>query len=138
MTSQGQHLVLLVEDNPGDVALTCELLEDGPVPVRVEAVGDGERALARLQSNEQTPTLVLLDLNLPRLSGHEVLETMRNDPELALLPVVVVSSSDADSDVRRSYEAGANCYVVKPLGIAEHEALLRSLSTFWLTQARLP
>jgi CheY-like chemotaxis protein len=135
--------VLLVDDNPGDADLTKETLEAGKLHLDVAVVTDGEAALAYLRgeppfAGAEPPDLVLLDLNLPRLSGREVLAAIKGDPVLRALPVVVLSSSDAEQDILRSYQLGANCYVTKPVGLASFQAIVRSVETFWFTVVKLP
>ena len=135
--------VLLVEDNPGDVRLTEEAFREGDVPVELHVVGDGNEALAFLRregdhADAPRPNLVLLDLNLPRMNGDEVLETLDGDPEFSGIPVVVLTSSDAETDVTRSYELNANAYVTKPVDPAEFIEMVRTLERFWLSTVRLP
>jgi chemotaxis family two-component system response regulator Rcp1 len=135
--------VLLVEDNEADVRLTREALrEDGP-PVHLSTVGDGEQALAFLRREEgyaeaPRPDLVLLDLNLPRKDGLEVLEELRADPDLAALPVIVLTTSTAGRDVSACYARGANCFLVKPLELDGFIALIGAIRAFWLGVAKLP
>ena len=135
--------VLLVEDNEADVRLTREALREAGEEVRLESVGDGEQALAYLRREDGfadvlCPDLVLLDLNLPRKNGLEVLEEMRADPELASIPVIMLTTSSAEHDVVACYSRGANCFVVKPLELDEFMELIDSIRDFWLGVARLP
>ena len=135
--------VLLVEDNEADVRLTREALREAGEDVRLSAVGDGERALAYLRridgyAGALRPDLVLLDLNLPRKNGLEVLEEMRADAELAAIPVIVLTSSSARSDVEACYVRGANAFVVKPLELDAFMDLIGVIRAFWLEVARLP
>ena len=135
--------VLLVEDNEADVRLTREALREGGRTVRLSAVGDGERAMAYLRNESgyedvATPDLVLLDLNLPRKNGLEVLEEMRADPDLACIPVIMLTTSSAEHDIVASYSRGANCFVVKPLELDAFVDLIGAIRTFWLGVARLP
>ena len=135
--------VLLVEDNEADVRLTREALREPGPPVRLWSVADGEQALAFLRRQDgftdaQRPDLVLLDLNLPRKGGLEVLEELRADTELATVPVVVLSSSDAEHDVLSSYAHGARSYVVKPHDLDAFIDVIAALRAFWLGVARLP
>jgi chemotaxis family two-component system response regulator Rcp1 len=139
----GTARVLLVEDNEADVRLTREALREAGDAVRLSAVGDGEQALAFLRRQDgyagvPRPDLVLLDLNLPRKNGLEVLEEMRADPELAAIPVIVLTSSAAASDVAACYSRGANAFVVKPLELDEFMRLISAIRAFWLGVARLP
>ncbi len=135
--------VLLVEDNPGDVDLTRETLEEGKVQVNLSIAYDGVDAIEQLQTAvaagaDALPDLVLLDLNLPRRSGRDVLAHMRSEPLLRRVPVVVLTSSDAERDIVSSYELGANCYVTKPVGLEQFETIVRSIEDFWFVVARLP
>ena len=135
--------VLLVEDNEADVRLTREALREAGDSIRLSSVGDGELALAYLRNERgyedvARPDLVLLDLNLPRKNGLEVLEEMRADPELASIPVIMLTTSSAEHDVVACYSRGANCFVVKPLELDEFMELIDSIRDFWLGVARLP
>lgn len=142
MTTQPVH-VLLVEDNPGDVDLTRETLESGKLVLQISVVSDGAMALDFVLKRPpfegaQRPDLILLDLNLPMVNGREVLAEIRKQPDLRRIPVVVLTSSDAEQDVLRSYELGANCYVTKPVGLKEFQAIVRSVEDFWFTVVKLP
>lgn len=134
--------VLLVEDNHADVDLTREILEPAPMRLNLSVVTDGIQALAFLRGSAcaQTirPDLILLDLNLPRKNGWEVLLEIKDDPNLRLIPVVVLTSSDAEADVVRSYELGANCYVIKPGNLRAFQDTMKAVERFWFTTARLP
>jgi two-component system, chemotaxis family, response regulator Rcp1 len=135
--------ILLVEDSPGDVRLTQEALKEGRVANRLHVVGDGEEALAYLRregrfADATEPGLVLLDLNLPRLDGREVLRVMKSDPELKRIPVVVLTTSTADADVLRVYDLAGNCYIAKPVDYDRFIEVVRSIEDFWLTVVRLP
>jgi chemotaxis family two-component system response regulator Rcp1 len=135
--------VLLVEDDPGDVELTKASLAQAKIRVSLSVVGDGEEAIAYLNrsgayKHAPTPDLVLLDLNLPRKSGGEVLTEMRNDPVLKRIPVVILTTSDADEDIVRSYTNGANCYVTKPVGLQEFDKVVHSIADFWFAVVKLP
>ena len=135
--------VLLVEDNEADVRLTREALREAGGNVRLSAVADGDKALAFLRREDgfgdaPRPDLVLLDLNLPRKSGLEVLEEMRADDALARIPVIVLTSSAAQSDVEDAYAGGANAFVVKPLELDAFMDLIGAIRGFWLEVARLP
>ena len=131
--------VLLVEDNPADVRLTAEALKDGCVRSVLRVVGDGVEALAYLRDRRaRRPDIILLDLNLPRKGGREVLAEIKSDPALQAIPVVVLTTSQADADVAQCYALHANCYVVKPV---EYEAFVRVIHTFrdfWLNSVLLP
>jgi chemotaxis family two-component system response regulator Rcp1 len=135
--------ILLVEDNAGDVRLTREALREARVDVELIAVSDGEEALAYLRkegrhSDARRPDLVLLDLNLPKRNGLEVLEDMRRDPALRLLPVIMLTTSAAAHDVSACYDRGVNSYVVKPLDLDDFTSVVRAIDAFWLQTARLP
>lgn len=135
--------ILLVEDNPGDVRLTREALREGRVPMQVAVAADGVEALAYLRREgpygaAERPDMILLDLNLPRKDGREVLAEIKADDDLRRIPVVVMSSSDAEEDVTRSYELHANCYVRKPGDYDAYLRAVRSIEEFWLQTVRLP
>jgi CheY-like chemotaxis protein len=135
--------VLIVEDNPGDARLTQEALSSGTPPKRLHLIGDGEAALAFVRrqgdfTHAPRPDLILLDLNLPRCGGRDVLAALKADPALRSIPVVVLSTSDAERDVHDCYDLGANCYLVKPVVLDEFLELMRSLEQFWLHAVRLP
>jgi len=135
--------VLLVEDNEADVRLTREALREAGEDVRLSAVGDGEQALAYLRreagfAEAPRPDLVLLDLNLPRKNGLEVLDELRADERLAAIPVIVLTSSAARADVEAAYTRGANAFVVKPLELDAFMDLIGAIRGFWLEVAQLP
>jgi len=135
--------VLLVEDNEADVRLTREALREAGENVRLSSVGDGEQALAYLRrldgfADAPRPDLVLLDLNLPRKNGLEVLDELRADPSLAPIPVIMLTSSAARSDVEAAYARGANAFVVKPLELDAFMELIGAIRGFWLEVAQLP
>ncbi len=135
--------VLLVEDNEADVRLTREALREPGPPVRLSSVADGEQALAFLRregayAEAPRPKLVLLDLNLPRKDGREVLEELKSDQTLSRIPVIVLTTSAAESDILHSYDLQANCFITKPLDLDEYFSVVRSIEDFWLTTARLP
>jgi CheY-like chemotaxis protein len=135
--------ILLVEDNPGDVRLIQEALRDGKVWNNPHVVSDGEAALdfvyrrgAYLDSPR--PDLILLDLNLPKKDGREVLAVIKSDPELKRIPVVVLTTSKEEEDVLRAYNLAANCYVAKPVEFDEFMKVIRMIEDFWLTIVALP
>ena len=134
--------ILLIEDNPGDVRLTQEAFREGKIENRMTIVGDGEAAMEllrdRVARGEPKPGLILLDLNLPRKDGRQVLAELKSDPALRLIPVVVLTSSAAERDVIESYERNVNAYVTKPIDIEEFLAAVRALEGFWLAVVRLP
>lgn len=135
--------VLLVEDNPGDAHLTRDTLEQSKLLIQITVAADGEEALDRLlgrgaYAESALPDLIVLDLNLPRLSGREVLAEMRRHEQLRGIPVVVLTSSDAEKDVVMSYQLGASCYVTKPVGLEAFQAIVESIESFWFTVVKLP
>ena len=135
--------ILLVEDDIGDIDLTKEALEESKLQVSLNVVRDGVDAIAYLrQEGEYTqatrPDLILLDLNLPRLNGREVLQEIKNDDKLKLIPIVVLTTSDTHEDIRSSYDLGANCYINKPLGMDEFIQIVRAIENFWFTIVQLP
>ncbi|MFB6136539.1 MAG: response regulator [Halobacteriaceae archaeon] len=135
--------ILLVEDNPGDVRLTEKGLERAKIINNLHVVGDGVEAMAFLRGegdheDAPRPDLVLLDLNLPRMNGREVLEEMKSDPDLRRIPVVVLTSSAAEEDIVESYDLHANAYLTKPVGIDGFVEVVESIEDFWLTVVKLP
>ena len=135
--------VLLVEDSPGDVRLTKELFRDVNDAVHLHVATDGVEAMAFLRregihANAPRPDFVLLDLNLPKMDGREVLALIKNDERFKTIPTVILTTSDAEVDVVRSYELHANCYLKKPVELEAFESVVRSINQFWLTTARLP
>ncbi len=129
--------ILVVEDNPADVRLLEEAAREAELKADLTTAADGERALAHMR-NGGRPDLVLLDLNLPRKNGLEVLEEMRADPDLACVPVIMLTTSSAEHDVVACYSRGANCFVVKPLELDAFMDLIGAIRRFWLGVARLP
>lgn len=135
--------ILLVEDNPGDVRLTIEALKEGKVRNRLSVARDGVEALAFLRqegahARASRPDLILLDLNLPRKDGREVLAEVKADPFLRRIPVVVLTTSKAEEDILRTYDLHANCYIAKPVDLDQFIAVVRSIDDFWLSVVRLP
>ncbi|WP_319431353.1 response regulator [Mycobacterium sp. RTGN5] len=135
--------ILLVEDNPGDVRLTQEALRGARVANDLHVVGDGEEAIEYLRRRGRyvdapRPDIILLDLNLPRLDGREVLIDIKSDPDLAKIPIIVLTSSSAERDIQSAYELHANCYISKPVDFTEFIEAVRSLEGFWLRIVRLP
>lgn len=135
--------ILLVEDNPGDARLTQEALREGKIRNNLHHVRDGVEALAFLKREGEfakapKPDLVLLDLNLPRKDGREVLAEMKQDPRLRTIPVVVLTTSEAEKDIVRSYELHANCYITKPVGLEQFISIVREIESFWLAVVTLP
>ena len=135
--------VLLVEDDPGDVVLIREAFQDNKVHNRLDVVSDGVQALEFLRregehADAPRPDLVLLDLNLPRKDGREVLGELKDDAELHRIPVIVLTTSAAEQDILRSYDLQAACYITKPVDLDEFISVVRSIETFWLSIVRLP
>ncbi|WP_440222443.1 response regulator [Dokdonella sp. MW10] len=135
--------ILLVEDNEGDVRLTREAFAEGHIRNRLHVVNDGEQALAFLRregawKDAPQPDLVLLDLNLPRLDGREVLSAIKVDPRLKHIPVVVLTSSRTEQDLLRAYDLHANCFITKPVEFEQFIEVIRSIENFWLTIVVLP
>jgi chemotaxis family two-component system response regulator Rcp1 len=141
MTTSSHIKVLLVDDNEADVDLTHETLKDGKLKMSIEVARDGVEALEvlqKLQASGDVPDLILLDLNMPRLDGRGFLAEMRKHDAFRIIPVVVLTSSDAERDVVKSYELGANCYVNKPIGLEAFQTIVRAVESFWLTVVKLP
>jgi CheY-like chemotaxis protein len=131
--------ILLVEDNPGDVRLTIEALRDSTLDHRLSVARDGVEALAFLRREGAIrPDLILLDLNLPRKDGREVLAELKADAALHTIPVVVLTTSRAELDVQNSYELQANCFITKPVDLMQFMTVVRSIEDFWLTIVTLP
>ena len=130
--------ILMVEDNPGDVRLAKEALRDAKVRNDMVVAPDGERAMEILTGAERLPDLVLLDLNLPKRHGREVLAQMKSDDGLKRIPVVVLTSSQAEEDVLGTYDLHANCYITKPLDLDQFVKVVNSIEDFWLTIVTLP
>ena len=135
--------VLLVEDNPGDVRLTQEVFKEAKILHHLNVVGDGVDAMAFLRreggyAHVVRPDLVLLDLNLPRKSGRDVLEEIKGDPALRNIPIVVLTTSRAEQDVLDAYEHHANCYIAKPVDLEQFVDIVRSIGQFWLSIVELP
>ena len=135
--------ILLVEDSPSDTRLTVEAMKEGKIANHLRHVEDGEEAMAFLRrrgaySDAPRPDLILLDLNLPRKDGREVLAELKQDPRLRTIPVVVLTTSRAEQDVLRSYELHANCYITKPVDFQQFLGVVKSIEQFWLTVVTLP
>ncbi|MBN2505324.1 MAG: response regulator [Verrucomicrobia bacterium] len=135
--------ILLVEDNPGDARLTIEAFKEAKVRNRLVHVKDGAEALAFLYREEPythapRPDLILLDLNMPRKDGREVLQHIKADPRLRRIPVVVLTTSQAEQDVQRAYNLNANCYITKPVDLDQFLNVIRCIEEFWLTIVKLP
>jgi CheY-like chemotaxis protein len=135
--------VLLVEDDPGDVLITREAFEENKVRNKLNVVNDGVKALAYLRregcyADAPRPDLILLDLNLPKMGGHEVLEHIKSDADLQRIPVVVLTTSDAEEDVLRSYNLHANAYVTKPVDFERFLSVVRQIDDFFVSVVKLP
>ncbi|HEY2989218.1 MAG TPA: response regulator [Candidatus Binatia bacterium] len=142
-TTNGSAKILLVEDNPGDVRLTKEALKEGKILNEVSVVEDGVEALAFLRregcyGEAATPDLILLDLNLPKKDGREVLEEIKGDAELKKIPVVVLTTSAAERDILKAYNLHANCYITKPVDLEQFIKVVQLIEDFWLTIVKLP
>lgn len=143
MTNAEPIEILLVEDNPGDVDLTLEALEDAKLRNNVHVTEDGVEAMEFLRREGEyagapRPDLVLLDLNMPRKDGREVLTDLKEDPDLRRIPVVVLTTSEDEQDVLDAYEHSANAYIVKPVDFQQFFRTVKSLEDFWFTVVRLP
>ncbi|MHB8836968.1 MAG: response regulator [Candidatus Methylomirabilia bacterium] len=130
--------ILLVEDNPGDVRLTTEALRETKLANRLSVVGDGDAALAFLRregkyADAPRPALILLDLNLPRKSGREVLQEIKRDPDLLTIPVAILTTSRSEEDVARAYGLHANCYISKPLDMDQFYKVVAAIENFWFS-----
>ncbi len=135
--------ILLVEDDPGDVDLFREVLKEVNLRIHLATVEDGENAMLYLRRKPPyervvRPQMIFLDLNLPRKDGREVLQEIKDDPTLLEIPVVVLSTSDAESDIRKSYRYGANCFLTKPVGLDAFSRMIRLVNEFWFTLSKLP
>jgi two-component system, chemotaxis family, response regulator Rcp1 len=135
--------VLLVEDSPGDVRLTRESFREANESIRLHVATDGVEAMAFLRhedvyADSPRPDIILLDLNLPRLDGREVLSLLKDDDELRTIPIVILTTSEAEADILRSYQLQANCYLTKPVQLEAFESLVKSINDFWLTKVKLP
>jgi len=135
--------VLLVEDSPGDVRLMREVLRDSTNLIRLHVASDGVEALAFLtrsgtQANAPRPDLILLDLNLPKMDGREVLAHIKEDDSLKSIPTVVLTTSEAEADIVNSYQLHANCYMSKPVQLEAFESLVKHITDFWLNKVKLP
>ena len=135
--------ILLVEDNPGDVRLTREAMMEAKIHNQLQVVSDGVEAMAFLRrqgpyANAVRPHLILLDLNLPRKDGREVLAEVKQDPDLRRIPVVILTTSEAETDILKAYDLHANCYIAKPVDIEQFLTVVKSIEDFWITIVKLP
>lgn len=138
-----QFEILLVEDNPSDVFLTREAFREGHIHHRLSVVEDGEEAIRFLRregryKDAPRPDFILLDLNLPRMDGREVLAELKGDPVLKFIPVIVLTTSEADADISKAYKLHANCYLTKPIQVDEFLTKIKMVEDFWLSVVRLP
>lgn len=135
--------ILLVEDNPGDVRLIQEIFQDGKIFNKLEVARDGEQALNYLHrqgiyQDAPVPDLILLDLNLPKKNGNEVLEEIKADENLRRIPVIILTASKAEEDIARAYDHYANCYLTKPIDLNQFINVVQEIKTFWLSIVQLP
>jgi chemotaxis family two-component system response regulator Rcp1 len=136
-------IVLLVEDSPGDVRLTQEAFREANISVQLHVANDGVEAMAFLNhqgefANAPRPDLTLLDLNMPKMDGRQVLALIKKDDKLKTIPTVILTTSGSEEDIAISYRLQANCYLVKPVQLEAFETLVKCINDFWLTKARLP
>lgn len=129
--------VLLVEDNPADVALTVEAMDQSKLMIEMTTVENGEEAVAKLEEG-YIPDIILLDLNMPRMDGRQFLSIAKNKMEWKAIPVVVLTSSEADEDIIQSYMEHANCYIQKPVNFHGFEKVVQAIDNFWFTVVKLP
>lgn len=135
--------ILLVEDSPGDVRLVQEALKEGKMNNNISVVRDGVEALAFLRQEDKyagapRPDIILLDLNLPKKDGREVLAEIKEDPDLKRIPIVVLTTSEAEQDILKAYNLHANCYITKPVDLDQFITVVKSIEDFWLTIVKLP
>jgi CheY-like chemotaxis protein len=144
MRNNGQAIeILLVEDNPGDIRLTREALEEHKIINNLSVAQDGEKAIQFLRKEGEfkdapTPDLILLDLNLPKIDGREVLRIIKSDKHIKMIPVVVLSTSESDKDIVGSYENYASCYITKPIDFGQFINVVKELQNFWVSIVKLP
>ena len=135
--------ILLVEDNPGDARLTLEAFKEGKVRTNLNIVDDGQKAMDYLRkegkyADKPRPDIVLLDLNLPKKDGRQVLAEVKADSDLKLIPVVILTTSRAEEDILNTYDHHANCYITKPVDLSQFMEVVKSIENFWLTLVKLP
>ena len=143
MNNQKGVDILLIEDNPGDVRLTKEALKESKILNRLHVVYDGEEAIAYLNKEGKykesiRPDLIILDLNLPKMNGREVLAKIKENTDLKRIPVVILTISEAEEDILKTYDLYANCYITKPIDIIQFTKVVKSVSHFWLSIVKLP
>jgi CheY-like chemotaxis protein len=135
--------ILLIEDNEGDIVLTIEALKEARINNTIDVVRDGEKAMSFLKKEGEfsaatTPDLILLDINLPKIDGKEVLANIKNDERLKVIPVVMLTTSDSEKDIFESYHNHANCYITKPVGFQSFIEVIHTIKDFWITIVQLP
>ncbi len=135
--------ILLIEDNEGDILLTTEALEECKIPIDLKVVRDGNEALLYLMAQtklggSKLPDLILLDINLPKKNGHEVLQSVKNHPDLKHIPIIILTTSSSEVDILRAYQEHANCYIVKPLEVENFLQITSKIEEFWLNIVNLP
>ena len=133
--------ILLVEDNEGDILLTVEALEEGRIANVIEVARDGQEAMDKLENDlleNKLPDLILLDINLPKMNGHEVLEKLKKNDDLKHIPVIILSTSSSEMDILKSYNNHANCFITKPVEIDEFVKAIESIEDFWFSIVKLP
>lgn len=135
--------ILLIEDNEGDILLTMEALKECKLPNELKILRDGNEALNFLMSqvkfgSSELPDLILLDINLPKKNGHEVLQSVKNHPDLKHIPIIILTTSSSEIDVLKAYQGHANCYIIKPLDVDEFLNITSKIEEFWFNTAKLP
>lgn len=133
--------ILLVEDNEGDILLTVEALEEGRIANVIEVARDGQEAINNLSADlasNNLPDLILLDINLPKMNGHEVLEKLKKDENFKHIPVIILSTSSSEMDIIKSYNNHANCFITKPVEIDDFVKAIESIEDFWFSIVKLP
>ena len=139
-----QHVhILLVDDNEGDILLTVEALNEAKIINKISVARDGQEALLFLNKerpfrDSETPDLILLDINLPKMDGTEVLAIIKNDPDLRRIPVIMLTTSSAEKDILASYNNHANCYITKPVDLDRFMSVIRTIEDFWISIVKLP
>lgn len=135
--------ILLVEDNEGDILLTNEAFKEAKFESQISVLKDGQQAIKYLKKeaefqNAETPDIILLDLNIPKISGLDVLHTIKTDPCLKVIPVIILSTSNSEKDIWQSYQRHANCYLTKPVNFSNFTQLIQMVTDFWITSVQLP
>ncbi len=133
--------ILLVEDNEGDILLTVEALEEGRIANVIEVARDGQEAMDKLENDfleNKLPDLILLDINLPKMNGHEVLEKLKKNDNFKHIPVIILSTSSSEMDIMKSYHNHANCFITKPVEINDFVKAIESIEDFWFSIVKLP